>query len=153
MEQVTEMTKSNPPKNIVLYADDDSDDLQLVKDAFDQFSKDVEVITAKDGIEALNYLEEASALDPTPCLIILDINMPRLNGKETLRRIRQMNEYKDVPVVLFTTSSLPMDEEFAQKHNAGFLTKPIDVRQMEIITDRFIEHCTDEIKKKIRRHS
>jgi CheY-like chemotaxis protein len=145
------MTKSIAPKNIVVYADDDPDDLDLVQDAFAQYSKNVEVLTFMDGSQVLSYLERLSNYDPSPCLIILDINMPIINGKEALIRIREMNRYKSVPVVLFTTSSLPMDESFASRYHAGFVTKPIEAKQMEIITDQFINHCSEEIQRNIRR--
>jgi CheY-like chemotaxis protein len=147
-----DMTKPATPKNVVLYADDDPDDLELVQEAFARFTANVEVITAKNGIQALNYLQRLDSQDPEPCLIILDINMPLLNGKEVLCRLREMDRFESVPVVLFTTSSLPQDQGYAKKYNAGFVTKPLDVTQMEKITDLFIDHCSDEIRKKIRRH-
>lgn len=145
------MTKSTPPKHLVLYADDDRDDIRFVEEAFSENAVNVELITAYDGVEAINYLQSLSVLDPDPCLIILDVNMPRLNGKEVLERIRKMERFEKTPVVLFTTSSLDPDRKFAQKYNAGFVTKPLNARQMNLITDQFIEHCTDEIKKNIRR--
>lgn len=146
------MTKSIPPKkNIVLYADDDPDDLQLVRDAFTLYSTNVEVVTVRDGTEALAYLKSLGEYDPKPCLVILDINMPRLNGKDALIELRKTERFEDTPVVLFTTSSLPLDKNFAERYKAGFITKPIDARQMEMITDNFIEHCTEEIRKNIRR--
>ena len=144
------MTKSTSPRNIVFYADDDADDLELVQDAFSRYSKSVEVVTAKDGSQALSYLQNLGESDPKPCLIILDINMPFFNGKEVLKRIRTLDHFVSVPVVLFTTSSMPNDQNFAEKYNAGFVTKPLDVSQMEVITELFIDHCSDEIKKKIR---
>jgi CheY-like chemotaxis protein len=146
------MTKSLSPKNVVLYADDDIDDLQLVQEAFTNFTNNVEVVTVTDGTKALNYLDSLDHFDATPCLIILDINMPGINGKEVLLELRSKDKFKDIPVVLFTTSSLPQDKEFARKWQAGFITKPIDVRQMEIIASEFIEHCSDEVKKQIRKH-
>ena len=142
------MIKS-PQKNIVLYADDDPDDLMLVKDAFSKYSQNIEVITASDGAEALSYLKNLSSFDTAPCLIILDINMPRLNGKEALKDIRSMKRFEDIPVVLFTTSSQLTDKTFASNYNAAFLKKPIDISQMEIITDQFIQHCAEEVRKKI----
>lgn len=145
------MTKNSPLKNIVFYADDDPDDLQLVKEAFEKYAKDVEVITAQDGEEALSILNRLTPLDPLPCLIILDVNMPRLNGKETLKMIRSKEIFKDIPIVLFTTSSLPLDSSFAQYYNAGFITKPLTMRQMDVITDQFISHCADEVRKKLGR--
>lgn len=138
-------------KSIVLYADDDSDDIQFVADAFYKFSKNVELITVSDGLEALSYLKNLTSNDPLPCLIILDINMPRMNGKEALTKIRQMEGFKDIPSILFTTSSQPRDQDFAKKYNAGFLTKPIDITQMNVIANKFIDHCSDEIKKNIKR--
>jgi len=145
------MTKSLPPKNIVVYADDDPDDLEFVQDAFTQYSTNVEVLSFTDGISALSFLQSIPPLEPTPCLIILDINMPVVNGKEVLVRLRQIERFQSVPVVMFTTSSQPQDKHFANKYNAGFVTKPLDVKQMEIITDQFIDHCAEEIRNKIRR--
>lgn len=144
------MTKSITPKNIVFYADDDLDDLELVREAFDNYSNGVEVITATDGSKALSYFNNLNKSETFPCLIILDINMPVINGKEVLMRLREMDYLKDVPVVIFTTSSQPIDKNFAIRYNAGFITKPIDVKQMAFIADQFIEHCTEEIKNKIR---
>jgi CheY-like chemotaxis protein len=77
--------------------------------------------------------------------------MPILNGKEVLKRMRSFDGFKSIPVVLFTTSSLPQDEKFARSHDAGFVTKPLDVSQMEKIAELFIDHCTDEIRKHIRK--
>lgn len=145
------MTKYTTEKSIVIYADDDPDDIELVEDAFRHFSNNVEVITFGDGSQVLSYLKNLSDTDPAPCLIILDINMPVLNGKETLIRLRQVDKFTDVPAVLFTTSSMPLDKSFAERYNAGFITKPLGYEQMEIITKEFIDHCTEEIQKKIRR--
>ncbi|HJW16503.1 MAG TPA: response regulator [Flavisolibacter sp.] len=145
------MTQTNTRKHVVLYADDDPDDLMLVKEAFNRYADNVEVITATDGEQALSYLDSLDHFDPAPCLIILDINMPRLNGKEALKKIRTLPRYTDIPVVLFTTSSYNLDRDFARQHKAGFITKPLDVRQIETIADQFVQHCTDEIKKNIRK--
>lgn len=144
------MTKAIPPKNIVLYADDDIDDLQLVQEALMQYSSNVEVVTVTDGVQALAYLNNLSPLDPTPCLVILDINMPRLDGKEVLMKIRASERFKELPVVIFTTSAMRFDKDFATRYKAGFLTKPIDIRQMAVIADQFIDHCTEEVRKNIR---
>lgn len=136
-------------KNVVLYADDDPDDLQFIKEAFSLQSEHVELITVSDGLEAVNYLKNLPENYLTPCLIILDINMPRMDGKEALKTIREIKRYEDVPAILFTTSSQNKDKEFAKTYNAGFLTKPIDYNQLDLIASKFIEHCADEVKKKL----
>ena len=141
------------PKYYVFYADDDPDDLQLVQESFAQYAKNVELITARDGTTALNYFHKLQAGDPMPCLIILDINMPGVDGKKLLVKLRLMEKLADVPVVLFTTSTQPIDHLFAKKYNAGFVTKPLNVKQMEAIIDQFIDHCTEDIKKRIRKTS
>jgi CheY-like chemotaxis protein len=145
------MTRPAQLKNIVFYADDDIDDLELVQDAFRVYTNNVEVITARDGSQALSWLKGLNEEHLVPCLIILDINMPILNGKDVLVRLREIPRFETVPAVLFTTSSSPLDQKFAKRYNAGFITKPLDVSQMEMITELFIDHCTDEIKKNIRR--
>jgi CheY-like chemotaxis protein len=141
------------PKNIIFYADDDVDDLELVQDAFARYTSNVEVVTSKDGAQALAYLQSLQKDAAIPCLIILDINMPLLNGREVLKKLKAMPRFNSIPVVLFSTSSSPHDQEFAKKYNAGLVTKPLHVSQMEMITELFIEHCSDEIRRNIRKHS
>jgi CheY-like chemotaxis protein len=144
------MTQSLPPKSLVLYADDDPEDVELVSEAFYTYSQNVELMTFRDGIELLNFVETIDPFHAAPCLFILDINMPRLNGKETLRRLRRIESFADVPAVLFSTSSLPADATFAKNFNAGFVTKPLHTNQVYMIIDEIVEHCTDEVKKMIR---
>ena len=141
---------NQPDKNTILYADDDPDDIELIKEAFAFMAGTVELITCSNGAETIDYLITLSHHEPSPCLIILDINMPILGGKETLSRLRSINRFVETPVVLFSTSSQTHDKEFARQHNAGFITKPLDIREMAKIADSFIDHCTEEVKKSLR---
>jgi Response regulator containing a CheY-like receiver domain and a GGDEF domain len=147
------MTKLTPTRNLVLYADDDQDDLLLIEQSFAQYSNNVEVVTFPDGNHTMHYLQKLTVEETSPCLIILDVNMPGLTGKEILVRIRELPQYRETPVVLFSTSSLPLDKEFALRYDAGFITKPIDMKQMEAVIYEFIDHCDEEIKKKIRKQT
>lgn len=144
------MTKSLPPKSLVLYADDDADDRDLIVEAFDEYSSVIDLITFEEGADLLHYIASLSPLQPDPCLIILDVNMPGLDGKHTLRRLRMMEEYKEVPVVLFTTSTLPSEAAFAEAYGAGFVTKPLHTKQIHQIINKLLDHCADEVKEKIR---
>jgi CheY-like chemotaxis protein len=142
------MTQSLPLKSIVLYADDDHDDIEMVREAFEDF-KQVKLITFPDGFPLIEHAKQLAKENIFPCLIILDINMPRLSGKEALKILRNMAAFETIPVVLFTTSTLPSEAAFAKSFNAGFITKPLRNAHINFIVENFIEHCEDEIKKRI----
>jgi len=134
----------------IFYADDDPDDREFLQEALRDYHADIELITCNNGAEAIHYFSNLLPFESLPCLIILDQNMPLVGGKEVLQRLRTIPRVKDIPVVLFTTSSLEEDKLFAQEYDAGFITKPIYARQMENIVDQFIDHCTDDIKTLLR---
>jgi CheY-like chemotaxis protein len=145
------MTQSLPPKSLVLYADDDPDDIDLISEAFREYSQNVELVAFSDGFELLHYIRNIDPFQPAPCLFILDINMPRMDGKETLKHLRSLEGYADIPAVLFSTSTLPADAHFARHYNAGFITKPLTANQIFHIIDQIVEHCSDDVKEMIRR--
>jgi CheY-like chemotaxis protein len=129
-------------KHVVLYAEDDADDLFMVQQAFEKYDGAIELLHAANGFEALQQLEHAKAAGSLPCLVILDINMPGMNGKETLIRIRQSEDFKNMTVVLFTTSSSETDKAFARKWNAEFITKPLIYSELELLATTFLNLCT-----------
>ncbi len=135
-------------KNTILYAEDDSDDLFMVKQAFEKYNKDIDIIHAYDGFEALEYLNKVKGTDELPCLIILDINMPGMNGREALIRIKQSDDFKNIPIVLFTTSSSETDRSFARKWDASFITKPLIYSELEELAKSFMHLCNTEINKR-----
>lgn len=145
------MTQSLPPKNLVLYADDDADDIALIREAFSDYNYAIDLLTFQDGVDLLNYVEQFTPFHPGPCLVILDINMPRKNGKEILKLFRKNTQFKDIPVVLFSTSSLPAEAAFAKKLNAGFVTKPLTDNQIQSIVEQLLAHCSEEVRKRISR--
>ena len=142
------MTKSLPPKSLVLYADDDPDDIELVQDAFKAYYHNVELLTFRNGVELLNYINSPKNT-LLPCLIILDVNMPRMNGKEVLLELRRNKELEEVPVVLFSTSTLPSELAFAKSYDAGFLTKPLHAKQIFQLVDQMLQHCSEEVRKSL----
>ena len=109
------------------------------------------MVTFSNGVEALAFLNGLTPLDPLPCLIILDINMPILDGKDALSRLKEMKPFEKVPVILFSTSSQRTDKEFADRYGAGFITKPLSAHQMEAIIEEFIKHCAEDVRNKIRK--
>lgn len=145
MHTINSLSKTH----IVLYADDDSDDLMLIQDAFADFASNIEVVTFGDGKQAVSYLQNLSGLDHAPCLIVLDINMRLMSGKEALAAIRTMERFENIPIILFTNSSLLHDKNFASQYNAGFITKPFDMKEMQSIPSQLMEYCPDEVKDAI----
>lgn len=113
------------PIHAVFVADDDEDDRLLLRYAFAQHSPECELIFAEDGLALLDAL---ALLQSEPCLIILDLNMPRLNGFEALQVLRLNSQYAHTPVVILTTSSDTTDRQYAYALGANeYLTKPISL--------------------------
>lgn len=145
------MTQALPPKSLVLYADDDNDDIELVRDLFMPYESLVELVAFPNGRTLLDYVQRQPPLQPQPCLIILDVNMPVMDGMQTLKSLRQLEEFREVPVVLFTTSNLPHEAAFAKNYGAGFITKPVHIVQLRQLVDQMLHHCSDAFRKKLGR--
>lgn len=120
----------------VWVVDDDPDDQLFIRSAFEQLRPPVRVTTLDDGEELLLRIQQTAAL---PHLILLDLNMPRLNGFETLARLRQLPAYKDLPVVVLTTSSAQEEREKAMAAGAdAFFTKPVTYASILKLADEIV---------------
>jgi CheY-like chemotaxis protein len=129
---------------IIILADDDLDDQLIIKEIFSMHSDAVKVLNVLNGEETLHLLERLQRKNITPCLVILDINMPKMNGRQTLLRLKEDERLKDIPVVLFSTSSTEADKAFAQSHGANYVTKPFTYKNMEVVVKNFIRLCEIE---------
>lgn len=111
-------------KRIVLYADDDLDDKNWVKEACKSLNSSLQIKFVETGRCVLEYLHNTNDED-RPSLIVLDLNMPELDGKQTLKSIKSNPDYKDIPVIIVTTSSNSIDKDVCKKLGASlFLIKP-----------------------------
>ena len=109
---------------IVLYADDDLDDKEWVNDACKKANSSLELKFVENGKEVLKYLENIDG-GKVPSLIVLDLNMPELDGRQTLKALKTHPAYQKIPVAVVTTSSSRIDRDVCQKLGAAvFLTKP-----------------------------
>ena len=133
-------------KHTILYAEDDLDDLLMVREAFEKHDH-IEVIHATNGWEAINILRSMQSNHILPCLIIMDINMPVMDGKEALIKIKTDDAIKEIPVVLFSTSNSLADQNFALKWNVDLITKPLHYDDLESIAREFVNRCNFEINK------
>ena len=135
-------------QHTILYAEDDLDDLFIVQEAFENYDPEILLVHAENGFTALERLNQLHATGVSPCLIILDINMPGMNGRETLVRIKQAENFKNIPVFLFTTSSSDGDRVFAKKWGADFITKPLLFNELEELAKTFVKHCYSEMSSR-----
>ena len=125
----------------VLCVDDDTDDLFLLQEAIRETSPGMEIVQFGNGADALEYLKEAKADHELPCVVVLDINMPIMDGKETLRRIKAESGLSHVQVVVLTTSSAQGDKDYFSAQNIRMFTKPVNMKDLKAIAGIFMEHC------------
>lgn len=111
-------------KRHILWADDDMDDLMLMRHVLQDIGRSYEIAEVGNGQEALEYLETAKQKGRLPSLIILDMNMPVLSGKEALGFIKKDETLKNIPLVFFTTSSSELDKMYCRRFGVEMITKP-----------------------------
>ncbi len=108
---------------IYLIVDDDKDDQDLFMEAVHEIDKTIRCYSASDCEEALRFLRSGTA--SLPDLIFLDLNLPRVNGKQCLAELKKDTALRDIPVIIYSTSSERGDvEETARLGAVHFLTKP-----------------------------
>ena len=129
-------------KNTILWADDDADDLMLMKEILLKNDRNFEIVEVRNGKEALDFLNQSKEASHLPCLIILDINMPILDGKETLSIIKRTEAFQSIPVVVFTTSNSELDKIFCKKFEVEMITKPPNFRNLEKAVLKLLNFCS-----------
>jgi two-component system response regulator len=113
---------------IILIAEDDPDDRVLTKEAFEESRLLNEVYFVEDGEELINYLERKGeyAEAQRPNLILLDLNMPKKDGREALKEIKSNPDFRRIPIVVMTTSKA--EEDIFRSYDCGassYITKPV----------------------------
>ena len=125
------MTTKNGQPIVILMADDDADDRMLTKDALEESRVLNELRFVQDGEELMDYLHRRGKYadaesSPKPGLILLDLNMPKKDGREALKEIKSDPNLRRIPVVIMTTSKA--EEDIFRSYDFGassFITKPV----------------------------
>src|SRR5690606_24129341 len=118
-----------------------ADDAELLSSAIMDVETGIQVVKAENGSDALKYLRRAKTEGQLPCLIVLDINMPVLDGRETLQKIRQDISFRHVPVIVYTSSSSPNDRNFFNRFGIDMITKPASISKLPNIAERLLSFC------------
>ena len=131
-------------KPFILIADDDQEDRYLLHTAFEEIGRSNDIFLVENGLQVFTYLDSSMEQTNMPSLIVLDLNMPILNGMETLLRLKAHNIYKDIPVIMFTTSVHEVEKEKCLAIGAAdFIKKPARFQQT-ISTAKFLHESAIE---------
>ena len=134
------MTESQT-KHTILYAEDDIDDFEAVKEVVEQLSDNHVLVNARNGNDAVEYLEKHQ--ESLPCLVILDLNMPLMDGKQVLNWLKSNEQFRHLPVMVFTTSSREEDVKLCQRHACTFFRKPTLYRDLLHIVQSMLQMCEE----------
>jgi len=108
-------------------AEDNLPDAIIVREAIKKEKLPVEVFIAADGEKALEFFQraESDATAPAPSALLLDLNLPKVDGFEVLRAIRASRQFKELPILIVTSSDSPSDRSEAARLGAGYFRKPV----------------------------
>ena len=125
------MSGGRSARHSVLLVEDEPGDARLIQEAFAAASFKCHLDRVADGIEAMEHLRAilgGTVGHRLPDLVLLDINMPRMNGHEVLAEMKSDPQLREIPVVVLSTSTAPRDITMAYNEGAaGFVTKPLDI--------------------------
>lgn len=112
----------------ILLIEDNEGDILLTKEAFEESRVINKINVIKDGKAAIDFFEKLNRKKEIPDLVLLDINLPKINGHGVLMYLKSNEKYKTIPVIMLTTSSTEKDIQLAYKNQVNcYVTKPIDV--------------------------
>lgn len=120
----------------VLLVEDSPGDVRLTREAFRDANNSIQLHVANDGIEAMAFLRRQGqyAHAPRPDLILLDLNLPRMDGREVLAHIKENEDLKTIPTVILTTSDAEADIVKSYELQANcYLTKPVQLEAFEAL--------------------
>jgi CheY-like chemotaxis protein len=132
----------NTNHKLILCVDDDEDDLTMLREALNKEGDTYRIVEAYDGVHALELLQQIKhSHQQLPCLIVMDINMPRLDGKQTLSALQRDSEFATIPVVLYSTSSSVSDVSFSTMNKVKLIKKPATVTGIHLAASQMLEYC------------
>lgn len=125
----------------ILLVDDDEDDSLMLIRALKAMGSTYGIQIAKNGAEALERLLEMKMAGNLPSLIVMDINMPKMDGKQTIVALQQNKDYAAVPIVIFSTSSNAVDKLFFKKKQVEMISKPFEFEIFNKVALQLLSYC------------
>ncbi|MCW3123025.1 MAG: two-component response regulator [Flavipsychrobacter sp.] len=128
-------------RNRILLADDDQEDRLIISDSFKEIGQSECVVFVENGEEVMHYLNKLTDMTLLPSLIVLDLNMPKMNGTETLRVLKKHDNFRHIHVIIFSTSVNEKEKKECMELGAlDYITKPIKYQESIAIATRFFEY-------------
>ena len=131
----------NPKEKTILHVDDDADDRELLRDVMQKIAPQLKLTFAENGLQALELLNKTKETKSLPCLIVLDLNMPYLNGRQTFERIKADAELRSIPLVVFSSGENPSDKSLFSKAGIAYFSKPFNFSGLERIASQMANLC------------
>jgi chemotaxis family two-component system response regulator Rcp1 len=138
----------------VLLVEDSPGDVRLTQEAFRTANRSIHLHVACDGVVAMAFLrrEGAYAHVPRPDLILLDLNLPKMDGREVLALVKEDTSLKTIPIVILTTSEAEVDIlKSYQLHANCYLTKPVQLEAFESLVNSINDFWLSKVKLPQRR--
>ena len=130
---------SASPKKRILVAEDNANDVFLLRNAFQETAPNIELTIFEDGTALVNHLQSTIQETPAPELLLLDLNIPGMDGFQVLEWIRGQPGLRKMPVVIFSSSGAAADIDQAYELGANsYLVKPFDFRRLTEIVERMV---------------
>lgn len=133
----------------LLLIEDSPGDVRLTQEALSEANRSIHLHVASDGIEAMAFLRQEAphAHAPRPDLILLDLNLPRMDGREVLAHLKADDTLKSIPVIILTTSEAEVDIVKSYQLQANcFLSKPVQLDEFESLVKSINEFWLTKVK-------
>jgi CheY-like chemotaxis protein len=131
------------PVGYVLIADDDFDDIDILSTALKEIESGLEVMVAENGKRVLEQLQNVftQAVEIPPCVLVMDMNMPKMDGRETVVALKTHGQFKNIPILLFSNAKNKTDELFAEKWGVHYYQKPDTMQGMSEMARVILNIC------------
>ena len=133
-------TANDMPSKFIILGEDDIDDQEILEEIFSTVDTTLSLQFFNNGRKVISHLENAE--DNLPCLIVLDFNMPELNGAEILKILSKDDRLKQIPKIIWSTSDAPVYKAMCLEYGAcDYLVKPSKINDLKAMVEHMLSYC------------